>query len=211
MTDRTVESSETELISQESEGKKPSRERKPEDDSIGIFDIVQSIVTAVFFGIMIFIFIFHITSVDGNSMYETLHHSDKLFTSNLFYTPKQGDIIILRTEVYGEPLVKRVIATAGQTLDIDFDSGRVYVDGEVLDEPYIYEPTHLRNGFTGPVTVPEGMLFCMGDNRNNSNDSRLPAIGFIDCRAVLGKVYLILIPGKDVEGKRDWSRFGSVY
>ena len=143
-------------------------------------------------------------------MYSTLHDGDKLFTSNLFYTPEQGDIIILRTPSYNEPLVKRVIAVEGQTVDIDFNTGVVYVDGEALDEPYTYEPTYLSNGFEGPVTVPEGMVFVMGDNRNNSNDSRHPAIGCIDNRAILGKVYMILIPGKDSDGTRNWSRFGLV-
>lgn len=190
----------------------PSKSSGPRsDESVGVFDFLQSICTAVFLGIMIFIFIFRITGVDGFSMYDTLVHTDKLFTSNLFYSPKQGDIIILRTPYYNDPLVKRVIALPGQTVDIDFTLGVVYVDGAALDESYVYEPTYLRNGFEGPVTVPEGMLFVMGDNRNNSNDSRLPSIGFIDSRAVLGKVYFIIIPAKDSDGRRDWSRFGSVY
>ena len=85
------------------------------------------------------------------------------------------------------------------------------MDGNLLQEDYIKEPTRTSNGFSGPLTVPEGMLFVMGDNRNNSNDSRLPAIGCIDVRAVQGKAFFILLPGKNADGNREWSRLGSVY
>ena len=179
--------------------------------SAAVFDLLQSICAAVVFGILIYLFLFHVTGVRGTSMYSTLHEGDRLFTSNLFYEPEQGDIIILRTAYYSEPLVKRVIATEGQTIDIDFDTGDVTVDGIVLQEDYIYERTHFENGFEGPVTVPEGTVFVMGDNRNNSNDSRLPAIGFIDKRAILGRALFILIPGTEPDGRRDWSRFGTTF
>ena len=173
--------------------------------------MLQSVCAAVVFGILIFIFIFHVTTVRGSSMNDTLLGGDRLFTSDLFYTPEQGDIVIFRTPYYDEPLIKRVIATEGQTVDIDFDAGSVYVDGNLLQEDYIKEPTRTSNGFSGPLTVPEGMLFVMGDNRNNSNDSRLPAIGCIDVRAVQGKAFFILLPGKNADGTREWSRLGSVY
>ncbi len=187
---------------------------KPQDqgeDSFSIFDLMQSICAAVVFGILIFIFVFHVTTVRGSSMNDTLLGGDRLFTSNLFYTPEQGDIVIFRTPYYDEPLIKRVIATEGQTVDIDFQNGDVFVDGVLLQEEYIKEPTRTSNGFSGHLTVPKGMLFVMGDNRNNSNDSRLPAIGCIDVRAVQGKAFFILMPGKDSSEERDWSRLGSVY
>ena len=187
------------------------KQNSENDESFSVFDFLQSICAAVVFGILIFIFVFHMTTVRGSSMNDTLVSGDRLFTTDLFYTPEQGDIVIFRTSYYDEPLIKRVIATGGQTVDIDFQSGDVFVDGIRLEEDYIREPTRISNGFAGPITVPEGMLFVMGDNRNKSNDSRLPAIGFIDERAVQGKAFFILLPGKDSSGKRDWSRLGSVY
>ena len=187
------------------------KQNSENDESFSVFDLLQSICAAVVFGILIFIFVFHMTTVRGSSMNDTLVSGDRLFTTDLFYTPEQGDIVIFRTSYYDEPLIKRVIATGGQTVDIDFQSGDVFVDGIRLEEDYIREPTRISNGFAGPITVPEGMLFVMGDNRNKSNDSRLPAIGFIDERAVQGKAFFILLPGKDSSGKRDWSRLGSVY
>ena len=188
-------------------GKEPEEKEEP----FSLFDMLQSVCAAVVFGILIFIFIFHVTTVRGSSMNDTLLGGDRLFTSDLFYTPEQGDIVIFRTPYYDEPLIKRVIAVGGQTVDIDFQTGAVYVDGILQQENYIKEPTRTSNGFSGPLTVPEGMLFVMGDNRNNSNDSRLPAIGCIDVRAVQGKAFFILMPGKDDAGNRDWSRMGSVY
>ena len=188
-------------------GKEPEEKEEP----FSLFDMLQSVCAAVVFGILIFIFIFHVTTVRGSSMNDTLLGGDRLFTSDLFYTPEQGDIVIFRTPYYDEPLIKRVIAVGGQTVDIDFQTGAVYVDGILQQEDYIKEPTRTSNGFSGPLTVPEGMLFVMGDNRNNSNDSRLPAIGCIDVRAVQGKAFFILMPGKDDAGNRDWSRMGSVY
>lgn len=188
-------------------GKRPEEK----DEPFSLFDMLQSVCAAVVFGILIFVFIFHVTTVRGSSMNDTLIGGDRLFTSDLFYTPEQGDIVIFRTPYYDEPLIKRVIATEGQTVDIDFQTGDVYVDGILLEEEYIREPTRISNGFSGPLTVPEGMLFVMGDNRNNSNDSRLPAIGCIDVRAVQGKAFFVLMPGKDEAGNRDWSRLGSVY
>ena len=187
------------------------KDAEEKEEPFSLFDMLQSVCAAVVFGILIFIFIFHVTTVRGSSMNDTLLGGDRLFTSDLFYTPEQGDIVIFRTPYYDEPLIKRVIATEGQTVDIDFDAGSVYVDGNLLQEDYIKEPTRTSNGFSGPLTVPEGMLFVMGDNRNNSNDSRLPAIGCIDVRAVQGKAFFILLPGKNADGNREWSRLGSVY
>ena len=96
-----------------------------------------------------------------------------------------------------DTLVKRIIATEGQVVDIDFNEGVVYVDGVALDEPYTNTPTNEREGFTGPVTVPEGYVFVMGDNRNGSTDSRDSRIGLIDERQILGKVVLRVFPIQD--------------
>lgn len=160
-----------------------------------IYDWMQSLVFALIICIIVFVFIFRIVDVSGNSMNPTLLNGDKLVVSDVFYKPKQGDIVIFRKDEYkAEALVKRVIATEGQTIEIDFDRGRVYVDGERLDEPYIAEPTHNQLDFQGPQTVPEGCVFVMGDNRNASSDSRRAQIGMVDERLIVGKVLLRVFP-----------------
>ena len=108
-------------------------------------------------------------------------------------------------------IVKRIIATEGQTVDIDFDAGVVYVDGQALEEDYIREPTYLDEGLEFPITVPEGCLFLLGDNRNNSMDSRYPDLGPVDVRCVIGKAVVLVFPGKTAEtGKRDFGRIGGL-
>lgn len=160
-----------------------------------IYDWMQSLVFALIICIIVFVFIFRIVDVSGDSMNPTLIHGDKLVVSDVFYKPKQGDIVIFRKDEYkAEALVKRVIATEGQTIEIDFDRGRVYVDGELLDEPYIAEPTRNQLDFQGPQTVPEGCVFVMGDNRNASSDSRKAEIGMVDERLIVGKVLLRVFP-----------------
>ena len=160
-----------------------------------IYDWMQSLVFALIICIIVFVFIFRIVDVSGDSMNPTLIHGDKLVVSDVFYKPKQGDIVIFRKDEYkAEALVKRVIATEGQTIEIDFDRGRVYVDGELLDEPYIAEPTRNQIDFQGPQTVPEGCVFVMGDNRNASSDSRKAEIGMVDERLIVGKVLLRVFP-----------------
>ena len=184
--------------------------RKPES-KIELYDWVQCIVVALIVGILVFMHGFRIVNVDGLSMYPTLQHADKIITSDLFYSPEVGDIVVVQTDTYGQdPLVKRIIAVGGQTVDIDFELGIVYVDGVALDEPYVNSLTLEREDFSGPITIPEGYLFLMGDNRNRSTDSRSNMVGLVDERCIIGKVYFILFPGAD-NGARDWSRIGSVY
>ena len=178
-----------------------------------LYDWLQCIVVAVIGGILIFVFIGRRVGVEGDSMLPTLHWYDMIIVSDLFYTPKNSDIIVFNPQsdtFNGNPLVKRVIAVEGQTIDIDFDTGEVFVDGIVIDEPYIREMTSRRLDFDGPVTVPEGHVFVMGDNRNHSSDSRDSRISFVDTRYILGKVLFLLMPGGDDNNPRDWSRFGLV-
>ena len=168
-----------------------------------IYDWMQCIVVAIIACVLLFSFFVRLVDVVGESMLPTLQSGDKIVVSNLFYEPKQGDIIVFRKDEYKEqPLVKRVIAVEGQTIDIDFNRGIGYVDGEPIDEPYIAEPTTEPMDFNGEVKVPEVCVFVMGDNRNHSTDSRLDTIGFVDKRCIMGKVYFTLFPLKN---------FGSVY
>ncbi len=161
----------------------------------GVYEFVDILVSALLVIFLVFTFLFRLVGVEGGSMEPTLQEGDRLLVSSLHYEPEYKDIVIItQPNVFHEPIVKRVIATGGQTVDIDFEQGIVYVDGEALSEPYVNAPTLTQEGVEFPVTVPEGYLFVMGDNRNKSTDSRSPQIGFIDERYVLGKVECRLTP-----------------
>ena len=129
-------------------------------------------------------------------MNPTLNNGDKMLVSGLFYSPKAGDVVVFKKDEYDpeRALVKRVIATEGQTINIDFDKGIVYVDGEAIEEDYIMELTTNKLDFIGPQEVPEGCVFVMGDNRNASTDSRKKEIGMVDSRLILGKAYFVVYP-----------------
>ena len=155
----------------------------------------ETLVSAVVVLVLVFSFFFRIIQVDGSSMVPTLHNGDRLIVWGAGYTPERGDVVIVDGDtVYGKPLVKRVIAKGGDTISIDYATGEVVVNGQLLDEPYLAEPTRLGYDIEFPYTVPEGTLFVMGDNRNNSDDSRDDRIGCIDEDYVLGKVVLALWP-----------------
>lgn len=173
--------------------------KKPKGSARGeVYDWIQCIIAALIFCVLLFVFVARMVNVVGNSMYPTLENSDKMIISNLFFTPKQGDIVVLRKDtLMEEPIVKRVIATENQIVNIDFDAGIVYVDGEALSEPYVNELTHDRENFDGPITVPEGCVFVMGDNRNASTDSRDGRLGCVDTRYIMGKVYFTIFPLKN--------------
>lgn len=166
--------------------------------------------------LLVFMFLFRMVVVSGPSMMQTLQDGDRLILlSNVLYTnPKCGDIVVASKDSFkdGEPIIKRVIATEGQTVDIDFEQGVVYVDGAALDEPYTNTPTNLFEGTSFPLTVMEGCVFVLGDNRNDSLDSRSIQIGQIDKRELLGKVIFLAIPGtNENSGKRDFNRIGVLW
>lgn len=150
---------------------------------------------------ILFLLLFRIMIVSGSSMYSTLLDGDwiLLVSSVLYHDPQPGDIIVASKDSFndGEPIIKRVIATEGQTVDIDFDAGIVFVDGVALQEDYTYTPTNIQEGNAFPMTIAEGCIFVLGDNRNGSKDSRHPDIGMIDTRQVLGKAVFLLFPGSD--------------
>ena len=177
---------------------------------------VQSLVGSVWVVVAIFTFVIRMMGVDGHSMLNTLQHGDRLLVVNsmLYHDYKYGDIVILRKNgVFDDdPIVKRVIAVEGQTVDIDFAEGIVYVDGEALEEDYIREPTYTAEGTEFPLTVPEGSIFVMGDNRNGSSDSRDYRLGTVDTRYVIGKAAFLIFPGPDYETeKRDFKRIGVIW
>ena len=179
------------------ENMEPMQENPKEKLSLRleIYDWMQCIVAALVACVLIFTFVGRIIGVDGGSMLPTLEDGDKIIITNLYTKLEYGDIVVLtKREFSREPIVKRVIATEGQTVDINFQAGEVWVDGKLLDEPYINAATTRQLDVSFPVTIPEGCIFVMGDNRNKSTDSRASTIGFVDTRCVLGKAVNIIWP-----------------
>ena len=160
------------------------------------YEWIQSLVSALVVCVVVFLFFVRVIDVKGSSMLPTLVDGDKMIVSGLFYEPKAGDVIVLKKDEYdpNKALVKRIIATEGQVINIDFEQGIVYIDGEAIEEDYINELTYRKLDFIGPKTVPEGCVFVMGDNRNASSDSRVTEIGMVDERLILGKVYAVIFP-----------------
>ena len=191
-------------------GKRLSRDAVP---FRWLYEWVQALVTVVLCAVVVFAFAARLVLVSGPSMRETLQDQDCLVVLNplLCDSFDAGDIVIIQRETFrdGEPIVKRIIATEGQTVDIDFDAGVVYVDGAALEEDYIRQPTYLEEGLEFPCTVPEGCVFVMGDNRNDSDDSRDPDLGPVDTREILGQAVFLLYPGMTAgTWERDLSRIG---
>lgn len=175
-----------------------------------VFEWLEVIVTAMVAVIVVFTLVFKVVTIDGGSMRETLQDGDKVIISNLFYTPKRGDVVVISRNIDNSydvesqaPIIKRVIATEGQIVDIDFQSGIVYVDGVALDEPYARTPTNLAYDIKFPVKVDDGCVFVLGDNRNDSHDSRSSFIGnngMIDNRYILGKAIVRIFPFDEMGG-----------
>ena len=163
-----------------------------------VYDTVSVIATAVVAVAVVFMFVFRTVGVVGDSMWPTLNTGDRIVLTAAYGEPEYGDIVVTcqpdLSNVIPDTLVKRVIATEGQTVDIDFTKGKVYVDGVELDEPYTADPTRDREDFNGPVVVPEGCVFVMGDNRNHSTDSRDNRVGFIREEYVMGKALFRIAP-----------------
>ena len=176
------------------------------------YEWVRSLVSAVLIITLTFTFAVRMMGVSGPSMIPTLQNGDRLIVvkSTICGDYEVGDIVIARKMSFSdEPIVKRVIATEGQTVDIDFDLGRVYVDGVELHEDYINDLTYLQEGTEFPLTVPQGSVFLMGDNRNHSNDSRDDRLGPVEEQLIIGKAVFVLFPGKDyLTERRDFSRIG---
>ena len=180
-----------------------------------LYEWVRALVCTVLAAVLLFTFVVRVVVVDGESMRETLQDQDILLAlcDPLCGTYEAGDIVVLSKETFenGNPIIKRVIAVEGQTVDIDFGAGIVYVDGEALEEDYIREPTWTPEGLDLPVTIPEDHVFVLGDNRNNSSDSRHIDLGPIDERMILGRALFLVLPGETKElGEREWSRIGLI-
>lgn len=193
--------------------KKDKNEKVSWDQSLVLYlhDLIYMLMAIL----LVFLIFFRVIVVSGDSMYSTLLDGDYLLLlSNLFYQePQQGDIVVISKETFdnGKPIVKRVIATEGQIVDIDFEIGSVSVDGVVLEEDYINNLTTDNRGMSFPLTVEENCIFVLGDNRSVSLDSRSPHIGLIDEREVLGKAIYLMIPGTSHgDLPQDYNRTGVI-
>jgi len=218
------------------EGSDISAEEDPEEKPIKkknsaafeLYAMLHDVIYLLAAVTLIFVFVVRLVGVKGDSMLPTLHNRDFLILeSNFLYGRddlKYGDVVVLNVaseEMKKEgPIVKRVIATEGQEVNIDFETGAVYVNGVLLHETYINTPTNYNwdgeYGLQYPAVVPENCIFVLGDNRNDSLDSRYAPIGMVDERCVLGKVLMIAMPGQTVDqagnviDPRDWGRIGLV-
>ena len=179
-------------------------EKEPRRKGSDLFEWLQLLMGCVLAAVVLFNCFARLTRVDGDSMNDTLRNGEMMLIWSLGYKPQQGDIIVLnKTDqltdqlLHSRAIVKRVIATGGQTVDIDYTTGTVYVDGVALDEPYIREEMYLPGSPMMQNThweIPEGSIFVMGDNRNASTDSRHEMVGPIDQDYILGKVVFALWP-----------------
>ena len=169
---------EEEHLEPQESGEEESRLSDRDALKVDLYFWLQALVMALVGLILVFTFIGRIIGVDGSSMMPTLHDHDMLLLQSIGYTPESGDVVVLSKKSFreGQPIVKRVIAVGGQTVDIDYESNTVYVDG----------------------VVPEGSIFVMGDNRNNSTDGRSPELGVVDERCVLGRALFVLLPFQDI-------------
>ena len=187
--------------------------KNPKDNTLLLY--LHDLAHALAWIMIIFLLLFRMVIVSGSSMYSTLWDGDwlLLLSNTIYQNPEQGDIVVASKDSFrdGEAIIKRVIATEGQTVDIDFEAGIVYVDGIALEEPYTYTPTNHDEGIQFPLVVEQGCIFVMGDNRNGSLDSRSPAIGQVDKREILGKALFLVIPGQnDNTHERDFDRIGAL-
>ena len=177
---------------------KPSEDNKKEhgfDIVNELIEWVESFVFAIFMVILVLTFIVRVVEVEGPSMEDTLHDGDRLLLTHFNYTPERGDIVVLNSSGLDETIIKRVIAVEGDTISIDFTSGTVTLNGEVLKEDYIKEITLRREGRDiDNLKIGEGQVFVMGDNRNHSTDSRSEAVGVVNTDDILGKAVFRIYP-----------------
>ena len=154
-----------------------------------VYEIASILLTAVLAVGIIFTFFFKVSIVSGESMENTLQNGDNLLITSITPEINQGDVVVVsQPNGYEKVLIKRVIAVGGQTVSFDSKTGKTIINGKIIDEPYTKEKADYTYGMTKTYYVPEGKIFVMGDNRNNSADSRDVAVGMIDEDYVMGKV-----------------------
>ena len=175
--------------------------KKPFDFLRELYEWSQSIAVAMVLALIVNQFIFAMVQVEGGSMLPTLESKERLVVTKLFYKPEAGDIVVVKSHALGKHIIKRVIAVPGDEIELQLETGNVIVNGEVLEEPYIFEKMrYIGSAYNYPIKVPEGYVFVMGDNRNNSQDSR--NLGVIAFEDVVGRASLRVTP---------FSKFGTLY
>lgn len=183
-----------------------AQEKKTEGVMVEIYEWLEAIAFALSIVVILFTFVFRVVSVSGPSMNPTLTSGDRVILNSLFYTPSNGDIVVITqpNSHDNEPLIKRVIAVEGQTISVDAEKDTVTVDGVVLTENYILEEDLQRAGdaFEYPITIPKGKVFVMGDNRNDSFDSRASGLGLVDEDYIMGRAIFRIYPFERVGGLR---------
>ena len=193
------------VINEEEGMKVPEPEKKAEKESMAkeLFEWLDVLVTAVIAVVLIFSIFFRVATIDGPSMMNTLLHGEKVIISGLAYEPKVGDVVVISRNLENSvesqkqselPIIKRIIAVGGDTVDIDFERGIVIVNGVELDEPYTRTLTQRKHDVEFPLVVKEGYVFVLGDNRQDSLDSRSSRIGLIDERYILGRAMIRVFP-----------------
>lgn len=193
----TINNSSNDNKDNPTEGKTKIEIVNPDGAVAGIFDWIRCIIFAIAIVIVCLTFAFRLVDVEGSSMFDTLSTKDKVIVTNFMYTPKTNDIVVISHGAqYANPIIKRVIATEGQSVELDYDHDRIIVDGVVIEECYIDGSTF--GGVVGdneiPDVIPEGKIFVMGDNRKVSMDSRSTKIGLIDVNDVIGKAQIVAFP-----------------
>jgi len=159
------------------------------------YELLHAMIAALVLVVLLLTFVFRLVDVDGESMMDTLHDRDRVIVTNLCYKPQDKDVVVIsHGQNLNRPIIKRVIATEGETLNIDFTTGEVAVNGVIIDEPYIKDLTTKEGDAEIPEVIPDGMVFVMGDNRNHSTDSRFVDVGLINESDIIGKAQLVLFP-----------------
>lgn len=194
------------------EGSEPVDEPASFEDTV--YDWARCLVSAVVGVVLLFVFVLRMIGVSGGSMQNTLYTGDRVLMLNApLCRFEQGDIVVINAynALLDDTIIKRIIAVGGQTVDIDFETGTVLVDGKALAEDYVKEPTFTTGGIKFPLTLAEDEVFVMGDNRNASTDSRSTMLGPVKKDYIQGKAFFLLVPGKSADtDKMDWSRFGFI-
>ena len=188
-----------------------NQEKQTEGFVVEIYEWLEAVAFALAIVVLLFTFLFRVVSVSGPSMNPTLFSGDRIVLNSLFYTPQNGDIVVITqpNSHDNEPLIKRVIAVEGQTIQVDAETDTVTVDGVKINEPYILEQDIQRSGesYEYPLTIPKGKVFVMGDNRNDSFDSRDPGLGMVEEKYIIGQAVSRIYPFERVGGLDWWANW----